>query len=264
MNNWLNKIKTKKCIYQRKNEIFVFENQRYRWLTFNDSFIQSLMDKKKPQKLLIPYLDVLCLFYRENPGKTCLLGLGSGSLVHHLQKENHPLTVVELLPDVIEIAKKFFYLPQSSQIQMHAMCAMDFMKNTDDMFQHIIIDLGNHQGFPKACKSSEFFQDVYTRLAPNGFLALNLPSFSDLEFFKPLFKSLFHTSPLIISAQGNWILFASKQYQQADLIKILQNKHYLKSFTWHPSYGDLAILHHPFSQQMQLLIKKLSKYMAIF
>lgn len=257
MGNWLNKIKIKKCIHQRKNQIFVFENKRYRWLTFNENFIQSLIDKKNPKKLIIPYLRTLCLLYQENPGPTCLLGLGSGSLVHHLQHPDYPLTVVEHLADVIDIAQTYFYLPSSSGIQIQNMCAMAFFQTTSDMFQHIIIDLGNEEGFPSACKSDSFFQDIYTHLLPEGFLAINLPSFSDLAFFKPLFKSLFGHPPLIICESGNWILMASKKYTQIDFITLLQNKHYLKNFIWHPQYDELAILRSSSSYQFQKWINKI-------
>lgn len=254
MGNWLNKIKTKKCIHQRKNQVFVFENKRYRWLTFNENFIQSLMDKKNPKKLIIPYLKTLCLFHQENPGPTCLLGLGSGSLVHHLQHPDFPLTVVEHLADVIDIARNYFFLPNVDSIQIQNLCAMAYFKNTTAMFKHIIIDLGDEQGFPIACKSNDFFQNIYAHLAQDGFLAINLPSFSDLAFFKPLLKSIFGKSPLIISENGNWVLMASKQYTQTDLIMMLQNKYYLKNFIWHPHYGDLAILRNPFSQKFQRFI----------
>lgn len=263
MRNWLNKIKNKKCIHQRKNQIFVFENKRYRWLTFNENFIQSLMDKKNPKKLIIPYLNTLCLFHRENPGSTCLLGLGSGSLVHHLQHPHYPLTVVEHLSDVIDIARNYFFLPNIDAIQIKNMCAMNFFKTTSDMFKHIIIDLGNEEGFPPACKSNEFFQNIHAHLLPEGFLTLNLPSFSDLAFFKPLFKSIFGTHPLIISENGNWVLMASKKHTQTDLITMLQNKHILKSFIWHPHYGDLAILRSPFSQKIQGFIHQILAYVMI-
>lgn len=254
MNNWLECIKQGKCIHKSRNGIYVYENQHYRWVLFNERFIQSLMHKKKPKKALIPYLNTLSLFQKLYPGDTCLLGLGAGSIVHHINHVDHSLDVVEIHPDMIEIAEKFFYLPQSPQLRIHCQCANEFLQTHPETFFHILVDLGDENGFPEQLKNQAFFKHIYQRLKPGGFLAVNLCQFHDLNVFKKLLKEVFGYYPLVIEAQGNWILFARKNHSKQSLVDTLKENCHLKSFIWHPTYGEIAHLHQPWIQKIQAFL----------
>ncbi len=254
MNNWLQRIKQGKCIHKSHNGIYVYENKRYRWVLFNERFIQSLMDRKNPKKTVIPYLNTLRLFQNSHPGNTCLLGLGAGSLVHQLLHPEYQLDIVEILPDMINVAVNFFYLPQSPQVKIHCQCANYFLQNHPEKFFHIIVDLGNENGFPEQLKHIDFFKNIYQRLHTNGFLAFNLCQFHDINVFKPLFKEIFGYYPLVIEVDGNWLLFARKNQNKQSLVDFLQKKYYLKSLIWHPNYGEIAHLNAPWVQKSKDLL----------
>jgi spermidine synthase len=257
LNNWLNYIKNKKCIYKSQNEIHVYENKRFRWIAFDARFVQSLMDKKNPKKIIIPYLQTIMFFQNHLPGNTCLMGLGAGSAVLHLNQEDYQLTIVEILPDMIDIAEKFFYFNPAPNIDVHCMCAKDFIKQTDKNFKHIILDLGDATGFPNTCKSKDFFQNLYHHLETKGVLALNLTQFSEIDYFKPLMKEIFGQNPLIIENHGNWLLFIAKQAPHDYLLSIMQSKHYLKTFFWHAMYGAIATIEKPWIQKAKIFISQL-------
>jgi len=254
LDNWLQCIKQGKCIHKTRNSIYVYENKRYRWVLFNERFIQSLMDKKNPKKTVIPYLNTLRLFQNMLPGNTCLLGLGAGSLIHQLLHPGYQLDIVEILPDMIDVAEKFFYLPKNPAVKIHCQCANQFLQQHQENFLHIIVDLGDENGFPEQLKNIDFFKHLYQRLEKNGFLAFNLCQFHDINVFKPLFKELFGYYPLVIEVDGNWLLFARKNQSKQSLVNILQNKYYLKSLIWHPTYGEIAHLNTPLVQKFKAFL----------
>lgn len=257
MKNWIHSIKTGKCIHKSRNNIYVHENSKHRWIIFNERFIQSLMDKKNPKKMLIPYLKILILFQKMYPGTTCLLGLGAGSLVHHLLHPQFPLRVVEILPDMIEIAKKFFQLPQTPQLTIECSCANTYLEQTDEKFDHIIVDLGDRDGFPLALKNKAFIENIFAKLQSNGFLAFNISQFYDIGEFKRLIKEVFGDYPVVIEAGGNWILLVRKHHHKMSLIEILKQKAYLKNYIWHPYYGEIVFLHSAYAQKLHIILNHL-------
>ena len=106
-----------KCIYQHpNNDIKVFDNYFYRWLTFSNPFIQTLISKTKPHESQLQYIHPLTLATRDNLGDTCILGLGGGGLVHFLQNANINITAVEVNKEVIEIANKYFFLKNNGPL----------------------------------------------------------------------------------------------------------------------------------------------------
>ena len=251
MKHWTHLIKTGKCIYKSHHNIYVYENSKYRWLLFNEHFIQSLMNKKNPKKILIPYLDVMLIFPNLYPGKTCLLGLGGGSIVRHLIDKNFSVKVVEILPDMIEVAKHFFHLPSTEQLTIHCTCAQTFLIQTNEQFDHLIVDLGDYSGFPQNLKNKSFIELIFKAMKPGGYCTINLPQFYDIAWFKTLIQEVFSHLPVVIEAQGNWILLIQKQEKKQVLIDILLQKNHLKHLTWHPYYGEIAVLHRPWVQKIK-------------
>lgn len=242
--DWYKKMLRGRCIHRSKQAIEVFENRQYIWIQFNTRFIQSMISKKKPHQPILPYLPNFLLFTQIYPGNICLLGLGGGSAIHALLPHvQHQITAVELYEDMIDIANKYFKLPKHPNIKIIHASAEEFVEKNTQKYRHLLVDLGDQEGFPSQCRNEIFVKHCYHTLDHNGFMMLNLTQFSDLNFFKPLLKAEFNQIPLVIEADGNWILAIGKNISRACIIEKLQQMGYIKSLNWHPGHGELLRLH---------------------
>lgn len=73
-----------KLIYTSRSGIKVEENKHYRWVSFDEDMIQSMIDLKHPEKIVLPYIEPFITFAKKFSGLTLLLGLGGGACVHAL------------------------------------------------------------------------------------------------------------------------------------------------------------------------------------
>lgn len=242
-----------KCIFKTTNHIYVYERTPYRWVLFNKKYVQTMIHIRKYHSPILPYLYPMGIFYQLQPGNTLLLGLGGGGLIHHLNPnfDDYHFTIVEKYQEMIDIARKFFFLPLHPNLDIKCEDANTFLHHTQKQYQHILIDLGDVHGFPTSCANVDFFQKAYQHLTDQGILALNLTHFYEIQTF----KTLLNIPPLVIYADGNWILFWIKDKQgKTKLINLLQKNHYIKSYQWQAQLGDCIRLYPPFRQQLNQYI----------
>jgi len=106
-----------------------------------------------------------------------LLGMGGGSIVRSLRekfKYTGLIIAVEIDPKVIEIAKEEFGIveyPNQSIVQEDAFI---YVKNSNEAFQLIIIDLFIDSEVPTIFFEQEFCRNVADCIDLNGFLIFNL------------------------------------------------------------------------------------------
>jgi len=252
----------RKCIYKTSNDIYVYQYGDYRWILFNDLYIQTMINIKKPKKTLLPYLAPLLTFTRLQPGPICLLGLGGGGAIHALHDSKIELTAVEKYPEMIKIAQQFFYIQEHEKVKIICESADIFLQKNTKKFDHLIIDLGDHFGFPSECRNSDFFENSYHAIAENGILALNLTQHADIADFKNIITQVFGHKPLILQAAGNWLLIIKKNpHGRNELIELMQHHHLIKNFIWDMGFGESIILTCQIEQHLRRWQHKLFKWM---
>ncbi len=100
----------------------VWEKNERRELRFGNKIIQSAFHKMKPQYLVLPYTRfmLLGLIFSPKPLSILHIGLGGGSLVRWLFQEfpNTRQTIIEINSDVIEVAYRFFELPEDKRAEV--------------------------------------------------------------------------------------------------------------------------------------------------
>lgn len=249
--------KQKYCLYQSPQGIFVYQHRQYRWVLFNDLYVQTMIDTKHPKRPILPYLNPMLDLLDLQQGKICLLGLGGGGLVHALDNKNYSMTVVEKFPEMIEVAKQFFFIKETSKLSIICDCAASFLNQTQQQFSHIIIDLGDAYGFPKECHTQNFFSAAYEHLEDHGLLILNLTSHSQIKDFSNFLQIAFKQRPLPIYAQGNWLLVAIKGEQaRKNFINQLDEQHLIKTFSWDSELGEQIYLNSTITRGFQKLKTK--------
>ena len=120
----------------------------------------------------------LPLFYHNKPKRVLIIGGGDGGLLEEVLK--HPVEkvcMVEIDEKVIDISKKFF--PSNSKNAFDDKRAeiiigdgKEYIKNTKDLFDIIILDLSDPYGPAEDLISLDFYKDVKKVLKNEGILAI--------------------------------------------------------------------------------------------
>jgi spermidine synthase len=117
------------------------------------------------------------------PRKVLIIGGGDGGSSEEALK--HPsveqVTMVEIDGEVIEVAKEHFRAVHNGvfdnpKLRVLVEDGMKFVRDTQEKFDLIALDLNDPMGPAEALYSTEFFQQLRAALAPGGALALHIGS----------------------------------------------------------------------------------------
>jgi spermidine synthase len=131
------------------------------------------------------------------------------------------IDVVEIDPKVVEIAKKFFVVPDDPRLDIHVEDGRVFIERTEKRYDLIVLDAYTGNYVPFHLMTYEFFELVEKRLKPGGIVISNLitPLSGDLAtLFKSEYRTMseffpdIHVFPLgHTMLPGNVIIVASKE-----------------------------------------------------
>ena len=106
-----------------------------------------------------------------------LLGMGGGSIIKSLRETfeyKEDLTAVEIDPKIIQIAKEEFGITESENQKILQADAFQFVKNSSEKFQLIIIDLFIDTEVPIVFFGKEFSHNVGNLVTHNGCIIFNI------------------------------------------------------------------------------------------
>lgn len=149
-----------RCIHHGLNGTKVEQNMVYRWLTLGSDAIQTLINRRHPERSGLKYIQPLTMAARAAPGLSCLLGLGGAGVAHALTPwfSDSQLDTVESSLAVIEIAEAYFMTDQINHLNIIHQDAFLFVQHTEAQYQHVMVDLFNAHAFPEHCNNADFFK----------------------------------------------------------------------------------------------------------
>ncbi len=235
--NW--KTSLGKCIYNFNDELKIYDNYLYRWLTFSSPYIQTLICKFKLHSPELQYIKPLTIAARYKKNNTCLLGLGGGGLAHYLNKLDIELTIIEKNQIVIDTAHKYFELKQLNNLQIINTDAYKFTKDCQNQYSHLLIDIYDAYNFPHQCLNLDFFVNCKSILKQNGVLAINVCNNQELQLIYNYLSLIFPAKIIRIPIDGftNNILLASENYSINNIIKIYAKHSEIKRLEWDKEFG---------------------------
>ncbi|MCL2917948.1 spermidine synthase [Shewanella litorisediminis] len=204
-------------IYQTSDAlgpIRVLDNGESRILAFGDNDEQSKLNKKTPHVPKHSYVQVMLesLMF-SSPKSAIVLGLGGGALVHALRRFDGALklTAVELRGEVIDIAKKYFYLPIGKKLNLVEADAAVFVSDADHKKVDIIFaDLYGAEGVDAKQLTDSFIQGCVRLLKPGGMLVLNCwKEHRQRTDVRDQLQQHFCDVYASLSSGGNWVIFAA-------------------------------------------------------
>ncbi len=182
------------------HRITVTEDDVARHLRFDRSH-QSAVRIDDEYESVIDYPEYLHLALALNPEarRVLVLGLGGGTVSKRFWRDYPEVHVdsVEIDPVVVEVAGKYFGLPQDSRLRVFNEDARRYVQRTDERYDIVIIDAYNADSMPFHLTTEEFFREVDSLLEPGGVVAYNIISAVEGRRGR-LFRSLYRT------AEGVW------------------------------------------------------------
>jgi spermidine synthase len=165
-------------------DIQVSESAGVRYLHFGSHWIQGAMRVARPWALELDYTREMmaALLLRPDqawPRSALLIGLGAASLTKflHRHRPEAKLTVVEIEPDVIAVARAHFKLPETDErLRIHIDDGAAFVAATRQRFDLILVDGFDEKARTGMLDTLPFYLNCKARLSDSGLLVANLLS----------------------------------------------------------------------------------------
>lgn len=164
--------------------INIREERGVRTLHLGSDWIQGAMRIARPWSLELEYTrDMMTsLLLRPDgrfPRRVLLIGLGAASLTKFIYR-HFPLarlTVVEIDPQVVAVARQFFKLPEDpNRLQIVIDDGANFVAHGDKQYDLILVDGFDGQARPGMLNTLPFYELCRARLNDSGIAAVNLLS----------------------------------------------------------------------------------------
>ena len=161
----------------RYHRLLVVEDETSRYLRFDSSF-QSGMYLDDPFRTRFAYSDYLhvAFAYKPDAKKILVVGLGGAAAPKRMWRdfEDVEITTVELDPEVVETAYRWFALPRDPRLAVEVDDGRRFLQRTDERYDVIMVDAFYSDGVPFHLTTLEFVELMRDRLTPGGVIATNV------------------------------------------------------------------------------------------
>jgi spermidine synthase len=170
------------------NDIFVIKNRNTLKMTFQwkgwffqESFI-NLADADDLPMLYARALTVATIYPQELK-RVLIVGLGGGAIPAYLGRFVPDATIdsIELDPGVIDVAKKYFGMRETSNSHLIEGDGRVFLKRHSEPYDLIIVDAFLGSYIPFHLMTKEFYALLRERLAPHGVVGFNFVAGSKLQ-----------------------------------------------------------------------------------
>jgi spermidine synthase len=149
-----------------------------RTLEFIEGNVQSEMDLRDPQRLVLAYTRAMMLFalFVPHPRHIVMVGLGGGSLVKfcHRWLPRTRITVLEVRADVIALRRAFGIPDDDARLRVVQADAVAYLAASPEPADVILVDGFDAMGMHPPLGSARFLGACRQTLAEGGVLALNI------------------------------------------------------------------------------------------
>lgn len=159
------------------SSLAVVDKNNFRTL-YVDGAVQSHMDLDDPSRLALYYTKSFHLSTLINPQLEEVLFVGGGGFSGPKSfLTNHDnitrIDVVEIDPAVVDVAKKYFFIPQDPKLEIITEDARVFLSQTDRRYDAIILDAYAGYEIPFHLMTKQFYEILDERLTDKGIVMSN-------------------------------------------------------------------------------------------
>ena len=175
--DWQQRLRIDRMIYEEQTEqqhLVIFENPTFGRVLALDGVIQTTDAFEYVYHEMMVHVPLLT---HENPKNVLIIGGGDGGILREVMRHKsvERVTMVEIDPKVISMCKEYFpghsngaFEDPRAKIVIADGC--DFVKNTEEKFDVIIVDSTDPIGPGEVLFTSEFYGHCQKALAPAGIL----------------------------------------------------------------------------------------------
>jgi spermidine synthase len=178
------------------HRITVTEGDGARHLRFDRSH-QSAISLDDPYESRIRYPDYmhLALALKSDAKRVLVLGLGGGAITKRFWRDYPGVTVdsVEIDPVVVDVARKYFWLPEDERSRVFVEDARRYVQSTDETYDIVIVDAYYSDSLPFHLTTDEFLRELKAVMAADGVVAYNVISSAEGSG-SDLFRSMHRTA----------------------------------------------------------------------
>ena len=157
---------------------YIREELDARSLHFSMSAIQSRMHLLRPDALELEYTRMVMgwLMLRPAAEMLAMIGLGGGSIAKfcHRHLPRTSMLVVEIDPRVIALREAFVVPPDDARFRVIEGDGAQFIANTDERFDVLMVDAFDADGMPAALGTQRFYDNCLDVLTADGLFVVNL------------------------------------------------------------------------------------------
>jgi spermidine synthase len=176
-------------------------------------FTESLYNPADPKELPVVYTRYMtaALAYPATLTSVLEIGLGGGRTASYLSRHMGAaldITCVELDPEVIRMAKKYFGVTETPTMRVVAKDGRSFLRETDKTYDLVMVDAYRGTFVPFHLLTKEFFTLLKSRLKPGGVASQNIePSTMLYDSAIATLKAVFDQVE-VYEADGNVVAIA--------------------------------------------------------
>lgn len=233
-----------KIIYQKDSlyqHITVLENtaQKERYIyTDKREGIQGGVSLDTPEKLIFEYTQmafVSLAFLDREPRDVLFVGLGSGAMPKYFNRyyPEANIDIVEIDPEIVNVAKKYFYFEENKNMKVHVNDGRIFIKRNLKKYDIIFLDAYKGGDIPFHLTTVEFLREVKSRLKDGGIVISNILSTFKNKFFDSMVVTYNKEFPHLYIFKGrksySFIFVATKINTLKDINEISQKAKKIQS-----------------------------------
>ncbi|MBF0263818.1 MAG: hypothetical protein HQL46_00985 [Gammaproteobacteria bacterium] len=196
-------------------DIYVYEQELQRILTFGNQIEQSRLNIQSPHQLQHNYTQAMLLsvLLVDKLDSSLILGLGGGALLRtlHFLFPSMDIHAVEYRQAVLNVAWDYFMLPKSSNTHYYCDDAISYLYKDEQQYDLIFSDLYLSDSVSAVQNDDTFYQQCKEHLSAQGILVINqweTDSFAFHLSYERL-KSVFNNQVCsLVVKGGNNILYA--------------------------------------------------------
>ena len=162
----------------RNSSLIIREDSDALTLYFNESDVQSAMNKHAPDKLMVSYTRTMmrCLSLKTRPRHIGMIGLGGGSILKYCYHRlpDTTISVAEINPEVIALRDRFLLPKDDHRLTVFREDGADFVRRRTGQFDILLVDGFDEKGQPPRLCSRQFYNHCYKSLKTSGLLVVNV------------------------------------------------------------------------------------------
>ncbi len=169
--------------------------------------IQGGVSIDDPEKLLFEYYRMAftsLAFVDKEPEDVLFIGLGAGAMPKYFYKyyRDANIDIVEIDPDILDIAKKYFYFSEAKNMKVHISDGRVFLKRTSKKYDIIFLDAYRGDSIPFHLTTREFLEEVKLKLKKGGVVVSNIVAESKNKYFWSMIKTYLKEFPQLSVFRG--------------------------------------------------------------